>query len=239
MKRDKVTQHDTVTQRDGVRAITRDSGANRPPGSSTEYAPLTNRRVAMIALPFHRTTKHRLLVCLLLLAGLLGASALSASAQQPAPPKTDTTIRTTLIPMTGSIDPKSPSRAQTYSVFGTLLPVLAGTKAPYLLGLGLVFGPATGHFYAKNYSQAFWGIGIRTGAPLLMGGLIGSGGELDDAIMAALIGGSIAAVSAIYDMATADNAARKYNERHASSVRVAPTVGPQGEQVGLSLQVSF
>jgi len=215
------------------------SGSNRPPASSIEYIPLTNRQVAMIALSFHQTTQHRLLVCLLLLVGLLGASALSASAQQPAPPMTDTTIRTTLAPSPRSIDRKLPSRAQIYSVFGTLFPVVAGTKAPYLLGVGLVFGPATGHVYAENYSQAFWGIGIRIGAPLLMGSLIGSSGELDDMITAAFIGGSIAAVSAIYDMATADNAARKYNERRASNVHVAPTVGPQGEQVGLTLQLSF
>ena len=56
--------------------------------------------------------------------------------------------------------PKRPGRAVALSLGGTLL------LAP-AYGAGLFVGPALGHFYAENHSQAWVGIGIRTGTALV------------------------------------------------------------------------
>jgi hypothetical protein len=152
---------------------------------------------------------------------------------------------------------KSPGRALTYSLSGTVL------LAP-LFGTGLVAGPAAGHFYAGNARQAWTGIAIRSGAYLTAGlgmGLVwgstqptgfkdypdggydpdpplGDGARkagiaLTVAGMAALLG------SASYDIATAWDAAKEHNRVQEVQAQVAPAVGPRGEQVGLSLRFRF
>ncbi len=134
---------------------------------------------------------------------------------------------------------KDPRRAVWYSVGGTVL------GAP-LFGAGLLLGPAAGHFYADNNRRAWVGIGIRTGGALLpilaTAGRSGYAG-LGVFLVTAPIGGAVILVSAIYDIVTADNAARQYNRARGlrvSDVRVAPTIGgTQGNQVGLTVEVGL
>lgn len=138
---------------------------------------------------------------------------------------------------------KDPGRAVSWSVGGTLLLTPA-------FGAGLIVGPAFGHFYADNNVQAWRGIGTRAGAltmPLLGFAMATGEEDMDEGItvLSVMTGIGLAGIlaSGIYDIATADNAARRYNQIHgfqATDVQVSPTIGgPQGEQVGLSLRVTF
>jgi len=111
---------------------------------------------------------------------------------------------------------------------------------------GAFVGPSLGHFYADNTGQALAGIGIRLGGGALS--VLGFGVALNARLEGNSGGGGTALfyagvltslVSAGYDIFTADDAARDYNEAHGLSVQAAPTVGPRGDQVGLALQVSF
>jgi len=111
---------------------------------------------------------------------------------------------------------------------------------------GAFIGPSLGHFYAENTSQALTGIGIRLGGGAL--GVLGYGAVLSaileensggGGVALLLVGGLTGLVSAGYDIFTADDAARDYNEAHGLNAQVAPTVGPRGEQAGLALRVSF
>lgn len=152
---------------------------------------------------------------------------------------------------------KSPGRALAYSLGGTIL------FAP-LFGTGLIAGPAAGHFYAGNGGQAWIGIGIRSGALLTTGigmalvwGSTQPTGFKDDpgggtnpdpplgdgagkaGIALAVVGAAALLGSATYDIVTASGAAKKYNRSREVKAQVTPAVGPQGEQVGLSVRVRF
>jgi hypothetical protein len=150
---------------------------------------------------------------------------------------------------------KSPTRAQLYSLGGTLVPVVLGAavdkerddvRVPLWIA-GILVGPSVGHFYAENISQALTGMGLRLGGGAL--GVLGGAAVLDAALGgdssgeggAALIlaGGLTILISGGYDIFTADDAAREYNAAHGLNAQVAPTVGPCGEQAGLALRVSF
>lgn len=141
--------------------------------------------------------------------------------------------------------PKSPGRATALSLGGTLL------LAP-AFGAGLFIGPAFGHFYAENHSQAWQGIALRGGTAIAAlaaaessgGGSSGPDGDFDglgEALAWLAVGAGVVIGSGIYDIATAGDAAREYNrERRLKSARVAPTAGgPQGEQIGLSVRIEF
>jgi hypothetical protein len=173
--------------------------------------------------PTHRLT-YSLLLTVLLGAGI---GAFPTSAQQPDSAEVDT-ARTPV-----STQYKSPGRALGYSLGGTVL------LAP-AFGAGLLIGPSFGHFYAGNGKQATYGILIRGGGAAV--GLTGWGMILESsesAFTLMTIGLAIIVGSAIYDIATVGQAARQYNETHGLTAQVTPTVGPRGEQVGLSLHVSF
>jgi hypothetical protein len=145
------------------------------------------------------------------------------------------------------LQPKSPRRAFAYSLGGTVL------LAP-VFGTGLIVGPSLGHFYAGNNRQALIGIGIRTvGAGGALGALLSipsdpeepergpvpaPGSDEDTVRTAVALGSALVWLgSAVYDIATAPGAARAYNASR--QVAVAPTVGPDGERVGLALHVTF
>jgi len=119
-------------------------------------------------------------------------------------------------------------------------------------GAGLFIGPAFGHLYAENGSQALLGIGLRTGTALISLSAAESAGDggngpdgdfdgLGEALGWIAMGALVVIGSSVYDIATAGKAAREHNREHElKSARVAPTVsGPQGEQVGLSVTLQF
>lgn len=188
----------------------------------------------MFAFPLNRTPQYQLLICFALI-GLFVAdtSTLSASAQQLDSTKVDTTIRPETNVTVAPAERKSPIRAVLYSAGGTVLLTPVG-------GLGLVVGPSFGHFYAGNSQGAWTGIAIRSGGfgTIGVGSLLALGGKSIGWTLMALstlvIGGS-----AIYDVVTAWHSTKDYNESYDVSAQVAPTVGPQGEQIGLSLRASF
>jgi hypothetical protein len=204
----------------------------------------------MFSIPRFQTAPFALSICILLSTGVLLAlgGGRPAQAQQADAAETDTTIQVE------TKTRKSPTQAQLYSLGGTLVPVLLGAgmdrerddiRLP-LLATGIFVGPSVGHFYAENTGQALAGIGIRLGGGVLS--IVGFGVALNASLEGNGGGGGAALfyagaltglVSAGYDIFTAGNAARDYNEAHGLSVQAAPTVGPRGEQVGLALQVSF
>jgi hypothetical protein len=154
------------------------------------------------------------------------------------------------------VSPKSPTRALGYSLGGAILLTPA-------LGLGLIAGPALGHFYAGNSGQAWTGIAIRGGSAVVTGigwGLVygsvapvyadgGRRGEPEEPVFGDWAGdvgvglfvvGIVAGVtSLVYDIATAPKAAGRYNSSHGLDVQVAPRVGARGEQVCVSLTVDL
>jgi len=132
------------------------------------------------------------------------------------------------------IDPKSPGRATAYSLGGTLL------LTP-VFGTGLILGPSFGHFYADNPRQAMAGIGLRTAgtAAFLLGAEEAlEPGESEAAGAVSLVGFGVAIGSLLYDIGTAGNAARAYNERHGLRARVVPAADAHG-QVGLAVRVQL
>lgn len=157
----------------------------------------------------------------------------------------DTTVQDTAA---ADFQPKDPGRAVWYSAGATVLftPVF---------GIGLIAGPAAGHFYAGNSRQAWKGIGIRAGtatAPLLLAGAatLGGNGEAGEAytglgifLVSGIVAAGVILYSIIHDIATADNAAREYNRTRGptgSALQIAPALGgPQGQQIGLAVRVQF
>lgn len=134
---------------------------------------------------------------------------------------------------------KAPGRAVLYSAGGTALLLPAG-------GVGLVVGPAFGHFYAGDAQQAWTGIAIRSGGAFA----VGVGGVL--ALGAPRVGWGLLTIgalvvsgSALFDIVTAWHSAQDYNEAHglsarvAPAYRVAPAAGPRSAPVGLALHVSL
>lgn len=139
------------------------------------------------------------------------------------------------------VEKKDPSRASFYSGAGTIL------LAP-AFGAGLVVGPALGHFYADNSSQAWTGIGLRTGGALVgfLGANLAFGASWEGNQALATVGEGLVvvglgtvAISGLYDIVTADNSAREYNREHEVQANLVPTAEPTGGQVGLALAVRF
>ncbi len=149
--------------------------------------------------------------------------------------------------------PLPSSRCRVPAGTGRPGPVRPGPPGGTLLlapayGAGLFVGPAFGHFYAENHSQAWVGIGIRTGTALVAISAAESAQNQQgvseapnfDGLEWLLIGAAAVLGSGIYDTATAGTAAREYNRTHGLRARVTPTAGgPRGEQVGLSVTLQF
>lgn len=149
----------------------------------------------------------------------------------------DTTARANPTVPADARQRKDPGRALLYSLGGTVL------LTPLLVGP--IVGPSFGHFYANANERAWLGIGLRSGATSLAGVAflvdLGNASEDELSFAGVIAGGAWLGVfvSAVYDIVTARRSAREYNEVYGLNARVAPTVGPQGEQVGLALHVSF
>lgn len=187
----------------------------------------------MFGLSPSKTTRHRRFVCLLLTALLAaGGGVRPASAQQPDTVETSTTAETDTLRLVASVERKSPVRAVLYSAGGTFV-------------LTPLFGPSVGHFYANDDAQAWRGIALRVGGFGLAGvfGFVGvaqmQGGGEPRGLTAAKVTLNLISIHALYDIVTAWDSAKDYNETHNVDARVAPTVGPSGEQAGLALRVTF
>lgn len=160
-----------------------------------------------------------------------GTGVVSAAAQPIDTSETGADARTEPTPSTAA-ERKSPGRAVFYSVAGTAV------LAP-VAGVGVVFGPALGHFYAGNEGQACTGIRLRLVSLGVagLGGVLALGTPLGWALLTA--GAFVTAGSALYDTVTAWHAAKDDNESQVVSAQVTPTVDSGGKQAGLTLRMSF
>ncbi len=140
---------------------------------------------------------------------------------------------------------KSPSRAFTYSLVGTLapLPTLVLTLP------AIIVGPSLGYFYGGMPGRAWLGIGLRTAG---MGGMVlsfvicgwdcGPGDSGYDIAWATfLAGGGLTVVSAIVDIASVKGAVRRQNEKlkEKSDLAVIPMYFPMTNTVGMGLSLRF
>jgi len=133
-----------------------------------------------------------------------------------------------------NLRPKSPGKATTLSLVGTLF----GGFVPF----GAIVGPGWGHLYAGNQARFWTGAGIRT---------VGLGGALvaytvsdspDDgtALAAFVVGLGLWFGSSIYDTATAARSAREYNRKHGfGGLSMAPTYDLSKKQAGIKLSMQF
>lgn len=155
-------------------------------------------------------------------------------------------------------DAKSPGTATALAVGGTLLPAAAialgfsvvddnpglGSLAITTGTIGLGLGPSAGHWYAGK--SVTGGLGLRVLGAAVAGA--GAMKAMDDCFLetqpCSSVGDSIMVAGAavfvggvVWDIATADNAARDWNRRHGVSVSVAPTVTDRS--AGITLVGAF
>ena len=148
---------------------------------------------------------------------------------------------------------KSAANAVALSLFGTIIPGAASIpfvtrdipKSNWneavgvtLIGTGVLFGPGLGHIYAGNRHAFYRGLTIRgIGGGIMLLGVVSMESIFDEdegAAFMIFLGGLSALVSMVYDIATADNSARDFNERQRqSAISVYPSmkVQPGGAQV--------
>jgi len=158
---------------------------------------------------------------------------------------------------------KSPEKASRLSLLCTAVPVAAGvvywsvqggsefggepnrSVPAVLIGTGLMFGPSVGHLYAGR-------VGLLPLRAIVAGATAGAalgyaadhhedGWEALGVTAGILaIGGGIATITSIIDIARAGRAARKYNEEHdVAQVGVTPAMLDGGRVVGLAVAASF
>jgi hypothetical protein len=157
---------------------------------------------------------------------------------------------------------KSPEKAVLISLAGTVISygILMSTSGNgndmgitnvIVLG-GTLIGPGLGHNYAGNEGRMWRGIGIRAaacGLTLLGAGLVldatwnsNEGSEAPGIFF--IFAGSIAFLgSSVYDIATADDSARKYNEENGlaakAKISISPTYFVQHQAPGAAITLNF
>lgn len=147
----------------------------------------------------------------------------------------------------------SESAATWASGLGTLVPVTVGVimaatdpdgytrkgRAGTVLELGLLIGPSTGHFYAREPKRAFLGLGLR-GAALAAYTLGPSSNNKAAADALGTLGGGLLLASAIADIAGAKKSARRHNERNANhGARRTPNIRMAVGSTSIGLRVNF
>jgi hypothetical protein len=158
------------------------------------------------------------------------------------------------------LTPKSKSKALSYSLVGTLAPVVIGI--PFLghgkeigatnnvvgltLGsLGLWCGPGMGHLYAANSGRLVSGMWIRGLAGVIAVSSLSSLDILDNdsntgPVLGFLLGSTVVVVSTIYDIATTGKSVDRYNEQHGfGQLTLQPHYWPNHQAVGFSLAYRF
>lgn len=158
-------------------------------------------------------------------------------------------------------------RAFRLSLWGTLVPVTAGTilwarqasdawssegpdrtGAAFLVAGGLTFGPWLGYSSAGLGGRGARGVGIRLGLTLLSIGSAygicgwdcGKGDVAYEVAWAALATGTgLGAASAIYDIARLRHNVRRHQARAEERVSVTPMYTPGSRRVGVLVAVTF
>jgi hypothetical protein len=159
--------------------------------------------------------------------------------------------------------PKSRGRAVMYSLLSTAAPVIVGGRlmhndenSPLGTGIflsGWVLGPGVGHVYAGNTRRFWTGTatrGIVLSSSIAVAAILihdSSGDPWEEGLPKAMFaigvigaGVTICTVSAIRDIATADNSADGYNKKHGfSSLTLRPTYIAAYKAPGLVLKLTF
>lgn len=151
-------------------------------------------------------------------------------------------------PVAEPANAKSATTATLLALAGTIGPILFVREAidgdgggAALLGIaGMVFLPSAGHWYAGKLVTPGMGMRVAGGAATLftVSVLIESEGEAEGLETVFWIGAATFVAGTIYDIATAGNAARDWNTKHAT---VRPTVVRTsiGGGTGVGLATSF
>jgi hypothetical protein len=184
----------------------------------------------------------------------LSGSAGLAWAQSPGATSRSTVVYN--VPATGELGPKSPASATLLAVAGSLvgpIMIMTGDQTLVLGGaVAMIAAPSAGRWYS-NEVGTFPLLVRGVGATALVAGLTTvcwedctqqTSSESNENL---LIGGALLLVGGtIYDIATAGDAARRYNRNHnrvLSSLQVAPMVQPRtataGNVTGLSVSGAF
>ena len=159
--------------------------------------------------------------------------------------------------------PKSRRTAVIYSLVSTSVPVAVGAvmmrsdhSAPLGTGiasLGLILGPGVGHAYAANMRRFWTGAatrGIVLSSSVAVAAILihdSSGDSWEEGLPKAMLaigiigaGVTICTVSAIRDIATADNSVDDYNSEHGfNSLTLRPTYIAAYKAPGLVLNLTF
>ncbi|KPK73226.1 hypothetical protein AMJ87_02420 [candidate division WOR_3 bacterium SM23_60] len=118
-----------------------------------------------------------------------------------------------------------------------------------LIAPGIIVGPSVGHSYANQWGRGLTTAGLRLG--ILGAGIIGLNlavsedddisGRFGDALYVAAATILALSVHALYDIAVAQESARKYNESLKASGKalIIPRVDPKNKSCGVSLVYYF
>jgi hypothetical protein len=159
--------------------------------------------------------------------------------------------------------PKSRRTAVIYSLLSTSVPLVVGRvmmnsehSAPLGTGiatLGLILGPGTGHAYAANMRRFWIGAGTRgivLSSTIAVAAILihdSSGDSWEEGLPKAMLaigaiglGVTICFVSAIHDIATADNSVDDYNSEHGfRALTLRPIYFATHKAPGLVLKLTF
>lgn len=137
------------------------------------------------------------------------------------------------------------------SLIGTVVPTAFGFAEDqgFLAFYGIFLGPSTGYFYSGRVGRGFASAGLRFGIAVAAGlGAMAACGDnwlwgCDDPTLAdgiTVVGLAGIAISAIYDISYAGNAARHPSEAHvAPDVSITPSVDVRQRAAGLNVRIAF
>jgi hypothetical protein len=159
--------------------------------------------------------------------------------------------------------PKSRRTAVVYSLFSTSVPVVVGgvmmngehsaQLGTGIASLGLILGPGVGHVYARNMGRFWSGAttrGIVLSSSIAVAAILihdSKGESWEEGLPKAMLalgsiglGVTICTVSAIRDIATADNSADDYNKEHGfQTLTLRPTYIASQRAPGVMLTLSL
>lgn len=156
---------------------------------------------------------------------------------------------------------KSERSATAAAVAGTLAPIAVlgaaaamdegdvQTSLAVIGSVGLLVAPSAGHWYSgklmtKGMALRLGGIGVATtsliaGRTLRLGEIVTDEDHNGNEVLIGglVVGGGLVVAGIIYDIATADDAAREYNRKQARTLTVAPTM--TNDSAGFAIAGTF